>query len=218
MKVFNIPFPVVITSLIFTATLTLFFISSHDMESDFNAIDQRLLIWTNSHHNSFLDKVMLHVGSLYFWVPFYCFLILMLLAYDKVRFMRIISFIALYLVIQAIFLFLFNGQFMHIRPLYQQYLALQLHISLAGKGVAYGCLPAVSNTVGIAVLVCLYFNHRYWPLKLITVAWAVLLLYSRMYAGWNFPDEIFLGTFAGLALSYLSFTAYKHYLNRHYAN
>jgi undecaprenyl-diphosphatase len=92
-----------------------------------------------------------------------------------------------------------------------------LHIGIAGKGVAYGCIPLVSNAVGIAFFFCLYLDRRYLPLKLLVAAWAGLLLYGRLYTGWNFPDEVILGTFLGLALSYSSFIAYRYYLNRYYA-
>jgi membrane-associated phospholipid phosphatase len=217
MKVPNIPFPIVITGLVFTGMLTLFFISSHDLKSDFNAIDQGLLIWTNSRHNSFMDHVMLLVESFYFWIPFYCFLVLMLLIYDKVRFMRMIPFLVLYLGIQNFSLFLLNNLLGHLRPLYLPYLASRLHIGTAGKGTAYGCIPMASNAVGIALFFCLYFDRRYLPLKILVAVWAGLLLYGRIYTGWNFPDEILLGTCLGLTLSFSSFIAYRYYLNRYYA-
>ena len=217
MKVPNIPFPIVITALIFTGVLALFIISSHDLKSDFNAIDRGLLIWMNSRHNNFMDHVMLRIESFYFWVPFYCFLILMLLAYDKIRFTRMIPFLVLYLGIQNFSLFLLNSLLSHLRPLYQPYLASRLHIGMAGKGMAYGCIPLVSNAVGIAFFFCLYLDRRYLLLKLLVAVWAGLLLYGRMYTGWNFPDEVLLGTCLGLALSYSSFIAYRYYLNKYYA-
>lgn len=218
MKLFNIPFPIVITGLVFTGMLAFFFISSHDLKSDFSTLDRDLLIWTNSRHNNFMDNIMLRVESFYFWVPFYCFLILMLLAYGRVRFMRMLPFLVLYLGIQNISLFLLNRWLAHLRPLFTPDITSRLHIGIAGKGMAYGCIPMVSNAVGIALFFCLYLDRRYLSLKILVAAWAGLLLYGRMYTGWNFPDEVLLGTCLGLTLSYSSFIAYRYYLNRYYAS
>lgn len=218
MRANNIHFLVVITALVFTGLLVSFILADAHIVSDLSELNDMLLILANSHHSRFMDQVMLHVGNFYFWVPFYCFLLLMALAYAKIRFMRILPFVIIYLSVQSIFLFTFNNFFKHLRPLYQQYLGLQLHISSAGKGAAYGCLPAASAAVGIALFFSLYFNQRYRLLKLILFSWAALILYSRVYNGLNYPDEIFFGALMGLTLSYMSFMAYKHYLNRYYAN
>jgi undecaprenyl-diphosphatase len=150
-----------------------------------------------------------------FWVPFYCAVLLLMLAYDKVRFLKYLAFACIYLVVAIGCLLIFNFYFGHTTPLYDQSLLSVLKTGANGKGAPYGCLPLASVAAGFALMLTLYFRRNYLYLKIAITVWAFLVLFSRVYNTWNYPKEIAAGITLTLVLAYLAYKTYRCYLKRY---
>ncbi|KIA94718.1 MULTISPECIES: hypothetical protein [Pedobacter] len=213
----KIPFPVLITGLVFLGLMAMFTFADTHILSYLKNQDELLLFLANEKHSRFWDLVLKESASFWFWIPFYCFLLLMLLAYDRVRFLRKVIFILIYLLVSIGSLTALNRIFGHLRPLYDQSFKTELKISINGAGELYGCLPIPSIAAGLAILMVLFFGRRHLILNGVIGLWALLYMYSRAYNSWNYPSEIIFGAGFSLALGYLSFYAYNLYLKKSYA-
>ncbi|WP_412467445.1 hypothetical protein [Pedobacter sp. KLB.chiD] len=213
----KIPFPVLITTLVFLGLMGRFMVAESHISSYFERADKSLLLFANQNHSGFWDAVMKESASFWFWIPFYCFLLLRLVTYDPVRFSRMAIFIIVYLMVSLGGLLSFNAFFGHLRPLYDHEFRSSLRIGVGGAGAVYGCLPVCSAAAGLAFLLALFFGRRYVSLNVLTGLWALLYIYSRAYNSWNYPREILIGTGLSLTLGYLSFRAYRFYLRKNYA-
>lgn len=210
-----IPFPIFVTCLVFACILGLLLFSQHHLSSPIDVIDSDLLIWVNQNHNRWLDVVMGKFSNFSFWVPFYCAVLLLMLAYDKVRFLKYLAFACIYLVVAIGCLLIFNFYFGHTTPLYDQSLLSVLKTGANGKGAPYGCLPLASVAAGFALMLTLYFRRNYLYLKIAITVWAFLVLFSRVYNTWNYPKEIAAGITLTLVLAYLAYKTYRCYLKRY---
>ncbi|MES2446358.1 MAG: phosphatase PAP2 family protein [Bacteroidota bacterium] len=213
----KVPLPVTVMLVVFCGIAVLYLSSFYKWEDALELADRQLLIMANTHRSAWLDGLMAKVGSLYFWIPFYCAMVLFVLASDRVRFARAGIFLILLLVMQLVLITALNSQLEHLRPLYQRPLALLLKVGSGGRGSAYGCLPMPCIAVGVWAFLLMYLRRSYWPMKVALALWAALLLYNRIYNGWNYPQEVLSGAAIALGTAYLFFRLYRYQLMRHYA-
>lgn len=203
--------------IVFAGTAVLYLSSYYNWEAGIEKADRQLLVMANTHRGPSLDGLMAKAGDFYFCIPFYCTVVLFVLASDRVRFARAGIFLIILLAFQVEVIVVLNRQFEHLRPLYQRPLAMLLEVGRAGRGSSYGCLPLPSIAVGASVFLLLYLRRSYWPLKAVLVLWSALVLYNRMYNGWNYPEEVFAGAAISLGITYLFFRLYKYQMGRYYA-
>ncbi|MFF5384303.1 hypothetical protein [Pedobacter suwonensis] len=213
----KIPFPVLITGLVFLGLTGIFVSADNHISNYLESADENLLLLANHNRSSFWDAVMKESSSFWFWIPFYCFLLLRLVAYNRVRFSRIAVFILFYLLVSIGSLSAYNTLFGHLRPFYDQALKNMLEIGPSGPGDAYGCIPMSSIVAGLAFLLGLFFGRGHLLQNILMGLWALLVLTSRAYNGWNYPREIISGSAVSILLGYLSFITYRIYLRKNYA-
>ncbi|MEJ5993200.1 phosphatase PAP2 family protein [Pedobacter sp. Du54] len=215
--ILKVPLPVSVVLVVFAGIAVLYLSSFYSWEAGLERADRQLLVMANTHRSAWLDGLMEKVGSFYFWIPFYCAVVLFVLASDRVRFARAGIFLIVLLLLQIMVILLLNSQLEHLRPLYQRPIAMLLEVGRAGRGSAYGCLPLPSIAVGASAFLMMYLPRSYRPLKAVLVVWCALLLYNRMYNGWNYPEEVFASAAIALGISYLFFRLYRFQLGRYYA-
>ncbi len=73
------------------------------------------------------------------------------------------------------------------------------------KGGQYGFVSShAANSFGIACLMILFFNELKKGWKLLILAWAILICYTRIYLGVHYPSDIIGGSLIGLTAAFIS--------------
>lgn len=168
-------------------------------------LDQELLIFINSRHSPFWDKVMITASDKYFWIPFYA----LLLAFLVYRFRRqsyvLVPAIALTIgAADSISSAIFKPWVARLRPCHDASLAKVIYL-VNGCGGSFGFMSShAANSFGLAVLMTVTLERKYNWLKGLLFAWALVVSYSRVYLGAHFPGDIVAGALLG-SLSALVF-------------
>ncbi|WP_276495912.1 phosphatase PAP2 family protein [Pontibacter litorisediminis] len=179
-------------------------------------LDKEVFVYLNNMHSPFWDVIMVFVSEKLVWIPFY----LGLIGYLVWRYRRQ-SIPMLLMVIIAIGLadFIASGlmkpYFMRLRPCHDPTLAEVINI-VEGCGGKYGFISShAANTFALAVFFNLILSDRYLIFKVVLVAWAVVVTYSRIYLGVHFPADVILGALLGSVLAFLASLAYSKLLQRY---
>lgn len=179
-------------------------------------LDKDVFLYLNDMHSPFWDAIMVFVSEKLVWIPFY----LGLIGYLVWRYRRK-SILMLLLVIIAIGLsdFIASGimkpYFMRLRPCHDPSLSEFINI-VEGCGGRFGFISShAANTFALAVFFNLILSDRYLIFKIVLVAWAVVVTYSRVYLGVHFPGDVVLGAMLGSFLAYLCSLGYTILLNKY---
>ena len=109
---------------------------------------------------------------------------------------------------------LFKDSFQRLRPCYND--SLQDYVRLVKEtcGGKYGFFSAhASNSFSLAVFFGLIYRNKYKFIIYITLFYASLISYSRVYLGVHFPLDIFFGSIYGIIIGLVVFKIYKNKLN-----
>lgn len=179
-------------------------------------LDKDVFVYLNNMHSPFWDAVMVFVSEKLVWIPFYVGLI----GYLIWRYRRQ-SIPMLLLVVIAIGLadFIASGlmkpYFMRLRPCHDPTLSELINI-VEGCGGKYGFISShAANTFALAVFFNLILSDRYLIFKVVLVAWAVVVTYSRIYLGVHFPADVMLGALLGAVLAFIASLVYRHLIKRY---
>lgn len=168
-------------------------------------LDEHLLLYINSHHNPFWDKVMVTASDKYFWIPFYALLLAFLLYRFRRQSYVLLPAIALTIgAADSISSAIFKPWVARLRPCHDAALAHLLNLA-DGCGGSFGFMSShAANSFGLAVLMTVILERKYNWLKVLLFAWAGVVSYSRIYLGAHFPGDIVAGALLG-SLSALAF-------------
>lgn len=175
------------------------------------AIDRWIVLTVNGWNNSFLDEFMWIVSQRATWIPLY--LIILLLAYNRLQLRQFILFIGLTILSIAladlISVHLFKNIFLRYRPSHNALLTDQLHFYLKEngefyKGGMYGFVSShAANFFAMATFIGLALKNYYPKLIWIMFGFAVLVCFSRLYQGVHYLSDLIVGGILGALISFL---------------
>lgn len=172
-----------------------------------NQIDTELFLFLNGKHNSFFDPIMYWASDKLFWIPFYAFLLFIIVREFKKKSMYVLLAIAFLITIcDQTASHLIKNAVKRFRPSHEPSLEDLIHLSKAGPGGQYGFISSHSaNAFGLATFLILLLPKKYNWLKWILGFWAFLVAYSRIYNGVHYPTDVIVAAFLGAF--YASFLA-----------
>ncbi len=183
-------------------------------------LDTTLLLYLNSLHTPFFDKLMWFLSMSKVWIPLY----LVIFAFIFRRFeLRKASF-ALLLLLLAVSLAdltsvkLFKEVFERLRPSQNPQIANLLHLHQFEdgefyKGGLYGFVSShAANTFGLACFTSLIFNIKAYTFFIFI--WAFLVSYSRIYLGVHYPFDILGGALVGTVIALLFYFLFNFVLKK----
>ncbi|TDD99565.1 phosphatase PAP2 family protein [Flavobacterium cellulosilyticum] len=177
-----------------------------------NHIDTELFLYLNSKHNTFFDPIMYWASDKLFWIPFYLFIIFLLIReYKKQSVYVLISIGILITLCDQIASHLIKNAVKRLRPSHEPFLEDLIHLSKAGSGGQYGFVSSHSaNAFGLATFLILLLPKSYNPLKWVLGFWAFLVAYSRIYNGVHYPCDVIVAALIGILLAIMILKILKY--------
>ncbi len=182
-------------------------------------LDSELFLFLNSLGSSNFDSFWIYLSYKESNILFYLSLLIFYF-YSKSQKIKLsevfysLLFIAIMITITDQTSNLFKDSFQRLRPCYND--SLQDYVRLVKEtcGGKYGFFSAhASNSFSLAVFFGLIYRNKYKFIIYITLFYASLISYSRVYLGVHFPLDIFFGSIYGIIIGLVVFKIYKSKLN-----
>jgi undecaprenyl-diphosphatase len=178
------------------------------MIEQIDKLDKIILVWFNSHHTVSLDHIMLFASAKLTWLPFYLFLLFLIIREFKWKTFLVLVFVALTITLSdQTSVHLFKNVFQRLRPCHQQELMSLLWLP-AGCGGQYGFVSShAANSFSLMMFISLLF-HKRW-LTVLLALWAVFVSLSRVYLAAHFPSDIIGGALLGMLAGLVTYILYR---------
>ena len=174
-------------------------------------LDTKLFLYLNNLGTPEFDTFWITLSKIEANILMYFFLICLSLYVQKIRpkilnIFYLIFVIALMITITDQGANLFKDSFQRLRPCYNESLKDSLRLVKENCGGKYGFFSAhASNSFSLAIFFGLLFKNRIRYIILITIVYASLISYSRIYLGVHFPIDIIIGSSFGLCVGFIMY-------------
>ena len=175
-------------------------------------LDSKLFLYLNNLGTPEFDSFWTILSQVEANILMYLFLICLFFYVQKIRpkFLNVfylIFVIALMITITDQGANLFKDSFQRLRPCYNESIKDSLRLVKENCGGKYGFFSAhASNSFSLAIFFGLLFKNRIRYIILITIIYASLISYSRIYLGVHFPIDIIIGSSFGLCVGFIMYS------------
>jgi undecaprenyl-diphosphatase len=169
-----------------------------------DGIDRALFLFLNGLHSPFFDSLMYYISYKYTWIPFYVFLVALVIRQHKWKSVHFILGIVLLIAISDQGSVWIKDAVMRFRPCHDPELADLVHLVRGRCGGRFGFVSShAANSFALATFMSLTFRDRYkWMIPLM-ITWAALKAYSRIYLGVHYPGDVIFGALLGVLIGLL---------------
>ena len=182
------------------------------MTEEILKLDSKLFLYLNNLGTPEFDSFWTTLSKVEANILMYLFLICLFFYVQKIRpkFLNVfylIFVIALMITITDQGANLFKDSFQRLRPCYNESIKDSLRLVKENCGGKYGFFSAhASNSFSLAIFFGLLFKNRIRYIILITIIYASLISYSRIYLGVHFPIDIIIGSLFGLLIGFIMYS------------
>ena len=175
-------------------------------------LDSKLFLYLNNLGTSKFDIFWISLSKIEANILMYLFLILLFFYNQKIRPKLIYIFyfffvIALMIIITDQGANIFKDSFQRLRPCYNESIIDSLRLVKENCGGKYGFFSAhASNSFSLAIFFGLLFINRISYIIMITIVYASLISYSRIYLGVHYPIDIIFGGFFGIFVGFVVYS------------
>lgn len=171
--------------------------------------ERDLFFALNGSDSIFWDHVMWAISGRFIWIPLFLFLIF-LFFYKTPRkegMLMLLFFIVLFVLCDQVSSSVFKPVFHRFRPTHHPDFENLVDIVNGYRGGLYGFISGhATNSFGLAVFIALVFRNRL--VTLVTLFWAAVNSYSRIYLGVHFVSDIVAGAIVGTLIAVLLYEIY----------
>ena len=175
-------------------------------------LDSKLFLYLNNLGTSKFDIFWISLSKTEANILMYLFLILLFFYIQKIR-PKLIYIFYLFFVIALMIAItdqganIFKDSFQRLRPCYNESIIDSLRLVKENCGGKYGFFSAhASNSFSLAIFFGLLFINRIRYIIMITIVYASLISYSRIYLGVHYPIDIFFGGFFGIFVGFVMYS------------
>jgi undecaprenyl-diphosphatase len=175
-------------------------------------LDDKLFLYLNSLHVSWMDRVMTLITDMWVWMPLYLLLIYWIVkSYGRRWWWIILAVIVVVFCSDQLSSHVCKPIFQRLRPCHNAAFQDLIHLPKGKAGGQYGFVSShAANTFSIAVfLIMALRKFRPWP-AILLILWAVLSSYSRIYIGYHYPGDIFCGTLLGILVGLILWKVFQN--------
>jgi len=180
-------------------------------------IDQHITIWLNQQHSPFFDDLMFWISDKYIWLPFYAFLVVLIVLKLKKHSITALVGIAIVITLSdQLSVHLFKEVFERFRPCRPESpIHEMIHIVRNHCGGQYGFISShASNTFALALFLSGIIGKYFKYFSPLIILWAAIVSYSRVYLGVHYLGDIIggaiFGSILGSLLSYVYFNTVNY--------
>jgi len=173
-------------------------------------LDKELFLLLNGWHLPIIDPVMVFFSGKFTWVPFYLFLLGLIVyrfGWESIRILLMIA--VLISLADQISVHWFKFPFERLRPCHEPELEGLIHLVTGNCGGRFGFVSShAANSFALAGFVSLLLSPFYRWMSALIFTWAFLVSYSRIYLGVHYPGDIIGGAMLGWLISLLVWKLY----------
>ena len=175
-------------------------------------LDSKLFLYLNNLGTSKFDIFWISLSKIEANILMYLFLILLFFYIQKIRPKLIYIFYLFFIIALMIAITdqganIFKDSFQRLRPCYNESIIDSLRLVKENCGGKYGFFSAhASNSFSLAIFFGLLFINRIRYIIMITIVYASLISYSRIYLGVHYPIDIFFGGFFGIFVGFVMYS------------
>tara|TARA_Y100000768_G_scaffold328186_1_gene266061 strand:+ start:252 stop:839 length:588 start_codon:yes stop_codon:yes gene_type:complete len=175
-------------------------------------LDSKLFLFLNNLGTSRFDTFWISLSKIEANILMYLFLIFLFFYIQNFR-PKFLNILYLLLVIALMITITdqganyFKDSFQRLRPCYNESLMDSLRLVKENCGGKYGFFSAhASNSFSLAIFFGLLFKNKIRYMFIITMAYASLISYSRIYLGVHFPIDIIVGGSFGITVGLITYS------------
>ena len=180
-------------------------------------LDSELFLFLNNLGSPFFDNFWIYLSYKEANILFYLLLLIFYLSINSSKLSEIfylLVFIAIMITIADQTANLFKDTFQRLRPCYDEVLKDSIRLVKNSCGGKYGFFSAhASNSFSLAIFFGLLYKNKFRYVIYISLVFASLISFSRIYLGVHFPLDIFFGSIFGITVGFLIFRIYDNRLN-----
>ena len=175
-------------------------------------LDSKLFLYLNNLGTPEFDSFWTTLSKVEANILMYLFLICLFFYVQKIRPKFLNVFCLMFVIVLMITITdqganLFKDSFQRLRPCYNESIKDSLRLVKENCGGKYGFFSAhASNSFSLAIFFGLLFKNRIRYIILITIVYASLISYSRIYLGVHFPIDIIIGSSFGLCVGFIMYS------------
>tara|TARA_B100001057_G_scaffold226781_1_gene227132 strand:+ start:16360 stop:16947 length:588 start_codon:yes stop_codon:yes gene_type:complete len=175
-------------------------------------LDSKLFLFLNNLGTPKFDTFWISLSMIEANILMYLFLFSLLFYIQKTRpkflyIFYLLSIIALMITITDQGANIFKDSFQRLRPCYDESIKDSLRLVKENCGGKYGFFSAhASNSFSLAIFFGLLFKNRIRYIIIITMIYASLISYSRIYLGVHFPIDIIVGSSFGICVGIIMYS------------
>jgi membrane-associated phospholipid phosphatase len=166
-------------------------------------------------HFSLLDDVLPYWRSMYFWIPFYAFLIAYLtMNFGKKGWIYLLAVVLTIAAADQMSSRVIKKTVKRVRPCNDENLKTQVKLLVrCGSGYSFTSSHAANHfAVAFFLILTLFKNHK--NLKTIVLCWAASVAIGQVYVGVHYPSDILGGAILGGLIGWGMAFLYKKYLKK----
>jgi undecaprenyl-diphosphatase len=162
------------------------------------SFDENLFLFLNAQHNSFFDQLMWLFSNKLFWGPLYVWVLWILHKKFPKQYWTVLVTILLMIVASDQLCNLAKDNVMRLRPSNEPRLYSLVHIVNNYRGGMYGFYSGhAANSFAVAFFILTVVAGKWRYIIPVTISYAVLTSYSRIYLGVHYPGDVLSGAIMG---------------------
>lgn len=176
-------------------------------------LDRHLFLILNSANSQSWDDIMYFMSMRAVWIPLYLVIIFWLARIYKKKFIVLLLFILLSVVLSDQISGLIKDLVSRPRPCHETSIQGLVHTVRGHCGGAYGFLSShAANSFNVALLSLLLIRNGWYTLFILI--WSAGVSYSRIYLGVHYPGDVLCGALLGTLIGWGVYRLFMAYDSR----